>query len=166
MILNISSLNQDQKKQVVDIFYLTSEVKSFPTSEFKEKFIYNYLLYYFDHFPKYCFACLEDGQVLGYIVSAPESLYAIENFSYYAYFLPFLGKYPAHLHINCHPSSQGKGVGGKLWQKLKGELQEDQITGLHIITALGAKNIDFYKKNDFNFTSAPMENLIFMGITL
>ncbi len=62
-----------------------------------------------------------------------------------------LANYPAHLHVDLLPSTQGKGVGKKIMQVFIDKLEELNIPALHL--EVGKKNpgaIGFYKKMGFH----------------
>jgi GNAT superfamily N-acetyltransferase len=75
-------------------------------------------------------------------------------------------EYPAHLHINCHPSSRGKGVGSELLKHFFYKLKKIDSVGCHVVTTTSSLNVSFYKKNGFNFELEKQYNnspLLFMG---
>ena len=62
-----------------------------------------------------------------------------------------LTDYPAHLHVDLLPSTQGKGIGKKIMHVFIGKLKELNIPALHL--EVGKKNpeaIGFYKKMGFH----------------
>ena len=61
----------------------------------------------------------------------------------------YLQEFPAHLHINCHPNHQGKGIGGKLINQLIKYLGAKNVPGVHLVTLHGHANEQFYLKNKF-----------------
>ncbi len=105
----------------------------------------------------------DDGRVVGYIVSAPDTPAFEEWFRTawwprhaarwphpsagasrqdgilrYAYGrgtadVPYSARYPAHLHIDLLPEAQGQGWGRRLIDTLIAELQRRGVTGLHLV---------------------------------
>lgn len=105
----------------------------------------------------------EDGRVVGYIVSAPDTRAFEEWFRtawwprheerwprpsaehsrqdgilLYAYGRragaePYGDDYPAHLHIDLLPEAQGRGLGRQLIETLADELRQQGVTGLHLV---------------------------------
>lgn len=137
--------------EVREIFFESSTRKDFKSAEEKEAFFYKYVGFYLKHFPEFALVCVSE-RVLGYILGAPEShdgeLNTIQP--HLKIFHEELKKYPAHLHINCHADSRGKGVGGKLVKSLEEMLKARNIGGLHIMTGADASNKNFYKKLGFD----------------
>ena len=122
-------------QQIVEIFWLTSTKTKFDSSDEKNLFQQKYLDSYLSK--DFVFVALQN-EVLGYLLWRVEK--REEN---------FLTLYPSHLHINCHPLKQGKGIGGKLIDQLKIQLSNKNINGVHLITLYGHQNMSFYQKNEF-----------------
>lgn len=107
----------------------------------------------------------DDGRVVGYVVSAPDTRDFEEWFRtqwwpnagarwprpdaersrqdgilLYAYGRgpgaePYGDDYPAHLHIDLLPEAQGQGLGRKLIDTLIDELRRRRVTGLHLVAS-------------------------------
>ena len=129
-----------------------------------------YSTYYIEEETDNCFVLVDNGEVVGYIISSVNPLklnkrykekyikqiQEIDNKSaFMARFipLPYLllrFKYPAHLHINLLPDYQGKGFGTKMINTLLSELKEKGIKSVMLLA--DSKNtgaIKFYKRNGF-----------------
>jgi ribosomal protein S18 acetylase RimI-like enzyme len=150
MLVNAHEWTDAQAQRVRQIFFETSDKKSFVSEAQKNTFLDNYLASYLRESKQFCFLEASD-LVNGYIVGSKSSESAVKKFAYYEVFQDCLIDYPAHLHINCAESAQGRGVGSKLLNKFKTSLEESNVCGLHIITSPEARNISFYKKNGFDF---------------
>jgi len=77
-----------------------------------------------------------------------------------------LTDYPAHLHIDLLPSTQGKGLGRKMMNTFIHKLKELNVSALHL--EVGKKNagaIIFYKKMGFHII-AEYEHSIALGVNL
>ena len=77
-----------------------------------------------------------------------------------------LADYPAHLHVDLLPSTQGKGLGKKIMLTFIEKLKELNVTALHL--EVGKKNIaavGFYKKMGFH-EIVEYEHSIAFGIVL
>lgn len=149
---NIVSFEKKFLPEIRDIFFESSSKKTFRDEAEKNDFFYKYLGYYLEHYPELCFVAI-DEKVLGYVVTAPDShsnaLYSIQP--HLRSFENYFNKFPAHLHINCHRDSRGRGVGSKLIAQTENSLKSLEVSGLHIMTAPDAANQNFYKKLGFNF---------------
>lgn len=154
-----------------EIFFETSNKKEFKNEEDREQFFLKYLGFYLKFYPQFAWIALEKNKVLGYVVSMPKSqdpdIYALQP--HMPIFEEFFNTYPSHLHINLHQDARGMGLGSKLLKECEKALQAAKITGLHIMTGPGSRNINFYKKLGFtfevelNFHGSP---ILFMGKSL
>jgi GNAT superfamily N-acetyltransferase len=168
-IQNSTELNEsDYIDSLKHIFFTSSHTKSFDSEEAKEKFFMTWAGNYLKEYPQYFYFAFEDDFLLGYLCGCPNSHDAVKNLKIpgLAVFENEFEKYPAHLHINCHPESRGKGVGRKLIETYVEDLKKNNVPGLHIITGEDADNIKFYEKTNFDYkTLKPFKNvnLCFMG---
>ncbi len=63
---------------------------------------------------------------------------------------PEFADYPAHLHINLLPHTQGHGVGRKIMQAFIDNLKANQVKGLHLEVSINNPNaIAFYERMGF-----------------
>lgn len=169
MLVPATNWSEDVFKQVDQIFYETSARVDFKDEEEKLSFKSKYLGFYLQNYPEYCFVYLDSNRVLGYIVAATKTDQQLQQFEYYQSFEKCLSDFPAHLHINCSPAAQGKGVGSQLWSHLKEKLVTEKLVGLHIITTPEARNIGFYKKHNFDYrldVKTDSYKLTLLGISL
>ncbi|HLW57840.1 MAG TPA: GNAT family N-acetyltransferase [Bacteriovoracaceae bacterium] len=136
--LNLSSIEE--------IFFITASVQTFVDETERERFKYKYLGFYLEKYPELVLVARDQEKILGYCLGSPET-----NESFYPWqphleiFADLFSSYPAHLHINLHPASQGLGIGQKLighWENLVRE----GAKGMHIMTAPGARNVSFYRR--------------------
>ncbi|MCR9203133.1 MAG: GNAT family N-acetyltransferase [Halobacteriovoraceae bacterium] len=136
-------------KEVKEVFFESSSVINFSSNEEKELFYQKWLGEYIDQFGEYFFVATEGNTFLGYIIGCPDSLGHPELKQ------PLVGleedylSFPAHLHINCHHRSRGKGIGGILLKALENQCRARGLKGLHLITKKGEKNVGFYLKNGY-----------------
>ncbi len=140
------------RAQVTEIFWETSSRTEFASPGEKASFQGRYLDVYLDHYPHHAWVALLDGEVLGYIVGAPDTLGAADVRAanpHLAVFEDMFARYPAHLHINLTARARGQGVGGLLMQALEAQLRQERVPGLHLITSPTARNVSFYLKNGF-----------------
>ena len=112
-----------------------------------------------EKYPDFVFCALEKNgagtEVLGYILACPTVQKDFKNLDQKGLDLwkEFYSDYPAHLHINCAEKARGKGVGSKLLRCLEERLKEREISGLHLVTAKGARNVGFYERNSYRVLS-------------
>lgn len=157
----------DYRTQIDAIFFEASSKKEFKDQAERAAFNWKYLGFYLAHYPEYAWIALNGEQVLGYIVGMPftqdPSLYQIQP--HLAPFADYFKTYPAHLHINCHSSTRGLGVGKNLTLKLMEQLKGEGVKGLHIMTGPDSDNRAFYTKLGFNFEQN-RNSILLMGRTL
>lgn len=157
----------DYRSEVDEIFFEASTKKEFKDANEKEAFNWKYLGFYLAHYPEYAWLAVKDDKVLGYVVAMPfsqdPSLYQIQP--HMAAFSDEFKTYPAHLHINCHESARGLGIGRKLMQSLLEQLKAQGVKGLHIMTGPDSENRAFYTKLGFNFEEV-RNSILLMGIRL
>lgn len=128
--------------------------------EDKEGFTYRWVTNYVENFIDFCFVAEDNNEIIGYIVSTPntekqEELYynksGINIIRTITVLENLLGEYPAHLHINLTSKTRGKGVGTKLIESMENKLIESGIKGVHLgVMADNEIAVSFYKKNGFN----------------
>ena len=160
-VLNYSDISD--KDKVLKIFLLTLD-KSIKDKVKIESLKYMYFDFY-EKYPEYFLVALDQEEILGYICCAPTSIdqpELAELMSHYKKFTEQYEEYPAHLHINCHPESQGMGVGTVLINALCDKLQSDSISAVHLITGVNSRNVEFYKKNKFKKIHK-IGNLLLLG---
>lgn len=152
----ITSLNSDNRPQyeegIREIFFKTSHRKTFKTDNDKEVFYQTWTSYYFkDPNSKIIIKLDENNKVKAYLMYTTDSLSACDHFESinpsYPLFKDLYTDYPAHLHINTHPDTQGLGYGSELINSMIASLSD--INGVHLITHPTAQNVGFYKKNLF-----------------
>ncbi|MCB0420313.1 MAG: GNAT family N-acetyltransferase [Bdellovibrionales bacterium] len=144
--------------EIREIFFLSSLRKDFITEEEKENFFNRWTQYYFDFCPDSLFLALDTitQKTLGYLTGCEDSQLALPLLSSqipsYPLFSDQFQQYPAHLHINLHPESRGRGIGSHLISQYIQKIKQMDLTGVHIITSPKAQNVSFYQKNGFETT--------------
>ena len=170
MICNINKISDDDFKQVKDIFFESSTRKNFKSEVEKNDFLYIYLNYYKEYYSEYFLVVKDDDddKIIGYICGSPNSnndKLLFEKLSHYRVFEDLYIQYPAHLHINLHPSTTGKGIGSILLAEFE-SLFTGQNIGIHLLTSPKAMNRTFYLKNSYKNEYVRLHNeheLLFMG---
>ncbi len=119
--------------------------------EKREIFLKRWLFQYLDLFPEYAFVAVDErsGQALGYVLACPQTEVYKEKLDQKGLDLwcDHYPEYPAHLHINCAQEARGLGLGGRLLRTLEESLSQKGISGLHLVTSEGNRNVSFYLKN-------------------
>lgn len=167
----LSDANVKRKQdRIRQIFFETSSRRNFSDAAAKEDFWNKWTSYYFVHEPERILLAIENGEAVGYLTGAADSLSAAPYISKsnpsYEVFADQFKIYPAHLHINFTAGARGKGYGRGLIDTFITDLKKLKVGGVHVVTAPGADNVGFYKRSGFSFTverewnSAP---LLFMG---
>ncbi len=167
MSATIIPYHPQYKLQVEEIFFESSTKKEFKDQAEKIEFEWKYLGFYLTHFSQYAWLAIYEGKVLGYVIGMPHT-----NDPELNHIQPHLKAFeeqfklfPAHLHINCHHETRGKGIGKALILRLIAQLRVEKISGLHIMTDTTSENRFFYQRLgfDFEFVSG---HVLFMGIRI
>lgn len=163
-----NSFKQDILLQVKTIFYLSSSLKEFSSPERKEAFFKRWCGDYITYFSDFFYIMLEDQKVLGYLSGCIDSVkgQGILEVPGYCVYSDLFAEYPAHLHINFHPDSRGRGLGSLLVNEYCKDLSVLKIKGVHLVTSPGAANISFYERLGFTYEverNFNQMNLLFMG---
>ena len=163
MILSWSQLKKEKdeatlselERQVYDICLLSAEKSDFKSEEEKNAFCWRWVGQYLDKFSDLSFLLFEGDLLLGYIVGCPDTSQFLDNldqkglFWWCDAFPEGYKNYPAHLHINCHPKARGKGAGSQLMDSFLKKCLTMGLSGVHLITVKGARNVSFYEKQGF-----------------
>ena len=154
------------RDQVEEIFFESSTKKKFTNNKERDDFLWKYLGFYLAHYPEYAWVFLSGSKVLGYVIGMPfthdPTLFSLQ--SHLKKFEFLFDAYPAHLHINCHIDSRGKGVGRCLLEQLFEQMRLEHIPGVHILTGKTSDNRHFYEKLGFSY-SYTSDEILFMGKT-
>ena len=133
---------------IEEIFWLTSARTVFASEAERTQFRRQYLE---DYLPLIALVAEKEGRVLGYVLATQDTLAMEAHWpAHLALFRDQYESYPAHLHINCHPSSQGQGIGKALIMALEEALRQKGVRGVHLITAPSASNVAFYQRTGFS----------------
>jgi GNAT superfamily N-acetyltransferase len=162
---------EDILSQVENIFFVSSSLKSFSSEERKQAFYKRWCKDYQQFYPEEFFIMIEDGKVLGYLSGCSDSTKASELLEVpgYSAFTDLFKIYPAHLHINFHPDSRGRGLGSVLIRYYVDFLKSKKVHGLHLVTSRDAQNVSFYERLGFTYSEGRKFNemeLYFMGSKL
>lgn len=156
------------REQLEKIFFDNSLIKTFKSTDEREKFFNRWCGQYLNNYPTQFYLALIKSRLVGYLAGHTDSIKALDEFQIPGYdlFKEYYDQFPAHLHINCDVNHQGMGIGKKLMNTYMEELKEKGIPGVHIITSIGAKNSGFYASLGFDivdFRELKGSKLIMMG---
>lgn len=163
----IINFKEEFRGQLSEIFFETSTKKDFKDQKEKDAFLWKYVGFYLSHYSEYAWLAIQDGKLLGYVLGMPKTedpdLYVIQP--HLKAFQEHFKTYPAHLHVNCHASARGMGIGKSLVLKILGQLKDQKIPGLHIMTGPTSDNKVFYQKLGFDY-EIEMNSILLMGTRL
>src|SRR5262245_25812393 len=136
--MRIESLSQhstDAVPLIREIFFLSADPKNVTEDPIKnEAFFEKWTGYYIKSLPEWILLAFGKTKLLGYLMCGPDSMKALIHFqpriASYGLFADQFEKYPAHLHMNCHPDARGKGVGTALVEELVSRLEAESIGGV------------------------------------
>lgn len=165
-------------KTILEKICLETSTDILATKKDREIFTFKWVINYLQNYPRYCFVSVEGDDILGYIVSTPdtekqEERYKEQSNRKIKYSREVLGHilldYPAHLHINLTSKARGKGVGSMLIKYMENNLISNGVTGVHLgVMSDKESAIGFYKKNGFKvlkkqILDSDMGSVLFMG---
>lgn len=143
---------------VEEIFFLSSPTQAFVSPHARTQFLQRWTGYYRDCEPDRIYLSLQaSGRLEGYLMGCRDSRAATPlygDIDSYRLFEDLFDEYPAHFHVNCHPEFRGLGVGTRLVNAFLDACKGGAIRGVHVVTAVDADNIGFYRKCGFDFAVA------------
>ncbi|MCJ8277854.1 MAG: GNAT family N-acetyltransferase [Bdellovibrionales bacterium] len=162
--LHQKPLSRGLLEDLKEVFFLTSSKKVFKSNDEKNKFYHRWLGIYLKHYPEETFYITFNDNLVAYLLACTDTQDFINNkvdFSHkLGLFTEMYTHYPCHLHMNCHPDHQRKGLGKILMQALFSELKRKNVQGVHLLTSPDMDNVYFYRKQGFD-----KEQTIFDGKT-
>ncbi len=143
-------------RQIDEIFFEASSVKSFADERARSAFRWRWLGRYLREEPEHAFLALagpaDRRVVAGYLVGSlddPATGPEADNLSYIRDFAAQSARYPAHLHINVRADMRGHRVGARLIAAFQAHVAEAGVSGVHIVTGEGMRNVGFYRREGF-----------------
>jgi GNAT superfamily N-acetyltransferase len=132
------------------IFIETRGRTEFSSPEEEQAFEWRYFGIYASS-PGFFHLALQNDRILGYLAGAPQTLPIHFELNPYlrAFEKEILGRFPAHLHMNLASSARGSGTGTLLMERFAKQMRQISSRGIHIVTAVGERNVAFYAKNRF-----------------
>lgn len=155
-VVRYSQLGAEAKKilipQLKEIFYQSSSVKTFKTTEDREEFFMKWCGDYLEWFPEYFYFMVDEASnLLCYLCVCPDTAANLSRLKVksLSVFKDEYEIYPAHLHMNTHENYRGIGLGAMILTAVEADLRLKKIKGLHLITEPVARNFEFYKRQGF-----------------
>lgn len=144
------------RPQIEEILLVSANPRRVADAPSRAAFLARWLVPYTMSYPEHLLLALaeagQDGMVLGVLSGCPDSAEATvfrDLHPYYRLFSDLYADYPAHFHINCHPAHRGRGVGSHLARAFLARCRTAGLPGVHLVTAPGARNVGFYRRNGF-----------------
>lgn len=160
-------------RKAEEIFFLSAATQQFASDETRRAFLDRWTGYYRECEPHRIYvAVLPDGGVAGYLTGCLDSRLArrlYRDVPYYALFEDQFEEYPAHLHVNVHPQWRSLGFGSRLVGAFVEDCGAACIAGVHVVTAPGLPNREFYRNCGFTIAVQRFwgeRELLFLGRAL
>ncbi len=141
--------------EIEAIFFASAARRDFADGDARRAFRAAWLDPYRAHWPDLLWIAREaDGAIAGYLAGcldsrAAQALLAARQPDY-PLFADQFDRYPAHFHVNCRPDRRGRGIGAALVAAFAAQCRERGAPGLHLVTAAGARNVAFYRRQGFD----------------
>ena len=141
---------KDRWAEVAEIFFLASSKKRFRSAEEKADFLRRWTGYYREQAAEhFLLAVAPDGRLAGYLTGCLDSAAAdrlYRDLPHYGLFDDRFAAFPAHFHINLHPTFRSRGLGSRLAGAFVATCREREVAGVHVVTAPDARNAEFYRR--------------------
>lgn len=160
--------------EMKEIFFLSAAELNRNADEItRERFWQRWTSYYIRNCADEVIFAIENRRAIGYLTGCHDSRAAsatlCSSIKSYPLFEDHFDSYPAHLHMNVHPSARGKGIGAALIENYARRLKVNDVRGVHIVTVPGQRNVEFYLRHGFRAIEERAFNgqaLVFMARTL
>ncbi len=152
--LTCGASSSSQLAAAIDaIFFEASAVQTFENAAQRDAFHWRWLGRYLSEEPEHAFlALMNDGSVAGYLVGSlddPARRPEFDELGYFEAFGELTRQFPAHLHINVAADWRSRGVGARLIARFLEHVRAQGVRGVHVVTGLGMRNVDFYVRLGF-----------------
>ena len=138
-----------------EIFFETSNTKSFASAEERDAFAMRWFYRYASHCPGAFLLAEANGSIIGYLAGCFDTFGLparpiIGDLPYYdADISGALSHFPSHFHINVAPGNQGRGIGRRLLDRFAEVCRDDGSRGIHVVTGATAPSVKFYQACGF-----------------
>ncbi|MBP2304642.1 GNAT family N-acetyltransferase [Azospirillum melinis] len=149
-----------------EIFFASTTRTEFASAVDRAAFLATWTGWFVDEAPRDIWmAVAADGQVVGYLTGCKDSAGTVElarRVPKYEAFADHFAAYPAHFHVNVRPGWREHGLGRRLVDRFAEDCRDDGLPGVHLVTAVFARNVEFYQRA--GFTDACQRGpLLFLG---
>jgi len=137
------------------IFFASAPRRDFADAAARRAFRAAWLDPYRAHWPDLVWIARDDadGAVAGYLAGCLDSRAArpiLDGQPDFPLFADLFERYPAHFHVNCRAARRGRGIGAALVAAFLAHCRACGAPGVHLVTATGARNVSFYRRQGFN----------------
>lgn len=149
-----------------EIFFASSTRTEFASDTDRAAFLATWTGWFVAEAPRDIWmAVAGDGQIIGYLTGCKDSSGSVElarRIPKYEVFADHFAAYPAHFHVNVRPGWREHGLGRRLVDRFAEDCRADGLPGVHLVTAVFARNAEFYRRA--GFTDACQRGpLLFLG---
>lgn len=145
---------EDLRHGLDEIFFQSSNTKSFESTAVRAAFRERWLGRYLAHDPQWAYVAIDGtGCVAGYLAGCLDDPARTPRFGDIGYFERFGGltaRYPAHLHVNVREGLRSSGLGSQLVARFCKDAADAGAPGVHVVTSRGARNVQFYARLGFH----------------
>lgn len=171
MIISIENrvpVNSAEEAELRQVFFNSSSVKKFNSEQEQEVFFQRWLGQYLTRFPDWTWLACHGHNIVGYLVADPRTHenWNELNIPGMDLFYQQYEQYPVGLHINLDEKARGQKLGERLIEKLVEKSLSAGLSGIHAITSVGVRNVNFYRKLHFldvQISSFKGHELLLMG---
>ena len=149
-----------------EIFFASTTRTEFASTAERADFLATWTGWFVDEAPRDIWMAVKaDGQAVGYLTGCKDSAGSVElawRIPKYEIFADHFAAYPAHFHVNVRPGWREHGLGRRLVDSFAEDCRDDGLPGVHLVTAVFARNVEFYQRA--GFTDACQRGpLLFLG---
>lgn len=149
-----------------EIFFASTTRTEFASAAERATFLATWTGWFVDEAPRDVWmAVTAGGQVVGYLTGCKDSAGSVElarRIPKYEAFADHFAAYPAHFHVNVRPGWREHGLGRRLVDRFAEDCRDDGLPGVHLVTAVFARNAEFYRRAGF-IDACQRGPLLFLG---
>ena len=154
----------------IDCIFFAAAARPYEPGPEREAFRERWLGRYLGGGDVVLLAITDDEQVAGYLVGAldnPATQARFADITYFReHFAALCARFPAHLHVNLAEEFRSHGIGARLVEAFAQRAAAAGASGMHVVTAKGARNVTFYQRCGFSAHGTAVSNgraVVFLG---